>query len=712
MIKNNYFFIILGIILIGLSSASELVERTEHSDIYKNTDGTYTSHISSQKINMMDLEGNMKPYEEVTTFKETNDALEISWNDKYVRLVFKGIDKNPREGMASILNIFGEKELNLKKDLDMTTNIKKNRGHYYFDHRMNAEQLKEFYYDIETSAGVDCYFERSSLICDEQQIDFSEAVNEQGLTVEGTKNKIVIKGEDLSYIDPEVSIAYNDTGMVRFDYSTSQSCPTCDPYSIYNFTEYIGNEGSPSYQRKISWYRFPLNFSRGIDVIDLDFQTYFQTLDGDCSSTMVNIYEMDDETTNFYPSEGDEEGKEYIYNAAENGTEYTNISLTTEGTWQTADLGSNADEKLSEVSFTNYSFVLGFGDDYAKDASDSDSCEFKIRFHAINVTYNLSEDIPPITTATAKVLPFYTTYSFGSETPYSVNVSLSCYDANSSCKPNYPRYCVDTANTCTPTTIGNSTIISNEGINYIRYYSEDTKYNVENISSSIINISRDYESLQIRINETLVFNTSENFFDNETVEGIEEEINAYLGNCTGDGENYCLVPIKISSTIDKNISVHGLAINYDVTEYSWNNTDYEDTEYRIRIKLDGDLWDTEWSNSSDFSLKSSPPFFNTNITYPVPGLNFTNVSTIKINWTEAISLPPRFVRYFLEYTNNSGVNWYNIISNFGLVNTFDDDSTNKTLELNASTLETVYVRIPKNSTVTEANINWRGYNDG
>ncbi|MCX6722351.1 MAG: carboxypeptidase-like regulatory domain-containing protein, partial [Candidatus Staskawiczbacteria bacterium] len=57
----------------------------------------------------------------------------------------------------------------------------------------------------------------------------------------------------------------------------------------------------------------------------------------------------------------------------------------------------------------------------------------------------------------------------------------------------YPKYCVDTANTCTPATTydsGNKPIISAEGTSYIRYNSVDNANNTESIESSTIKIDK------------------------------------------------------------------------------------------------------------------------------------------------------------------------------------------------------------------------------
>lgn len=63
-----------------------------------------------------------------------------------------------------------------------------------------------------------------------------------------------------------------------------------------------------------------------------------------------------------------------------------------------------------------------------------------------------------------------------------VTVTLSPVDSGSGIAST--KYCVDQANTCTPTTSGISVGVSAEGINYVRYFSTDNVGNVENVKSA------------------------------------------------------------------------------------------------------------------------------------------------------------------------------------------------------------------------------------
>jgi hypothetical protein len=85
-------------------------------------------------------------------------------------------------------------------------------------------------------------------------------------------------------------------------------------------------------------------------------------------------------------------------------------------------------------------------------------------------------------------------YTFDTWTGYNVSVTLSCADnaGGDGCAGGYPKYCVDTTNTCNPVSAGTSyTVpveISTEGISYIRYYSSDVSSNAETVQSSTIKI--------------------------------------------------------------------------------------------------------------------------------------------------------------------------------------------------------------------------------
>lgn len=69
-----------------------------------------------------------------------------------------------------------------------------------------------------------------------------------------------------------------------------------------------------------------------------------------------------------------------------------------------------------------------------------------------------------------------------------ITINLSAVDSHSGIAQT--TYCVDTNNTCTPSTIGISTTITNEGDNYIRYGSTDNAGNNEAINSRLVKVDK------------------------------------------------------------------------------------------------------------------------------------------------------------------------------------------------------------------------------
>ena len=112
---------------------------------------------------------------------------------------------------------------------------------------------------------------------------------------------------------------------------------------------------------------------------------------------------------------------------------------------------------------------------------------------------------------------------------------------------------------------------------------------------------------------------------------------------------------------------------------------------------------------NDFCEYNHNPPINSTIIYPNGG-EFLSEAII-VNWTQPGDPDNDAVWYFLEYSNNSGVNWFNLVSSYGYENKLNDSSTNKELTFSGNENKTVYLRIPKNATVTKAKLNLGGYLD-
>ena len=177
----------------------EIINRSESSDTYSDGSGNFTSVIYASAINMKDSNGDYRPYEDVTSFSADENEMILEWNEKIVKLTFYTKDENDKKEKIS------DKSKLERNELKFETNIQKNRGGYYFNHTLDkTQQPQKLGYDIETE-NVECVIEGYSLICDEQKINFEQAVFEQNLTVEINKDFIEISGDDLSYVDPSIT---------------------------------------------------------------------------------------------------------------------------------------------------------------------------------------------------------------------------------------------------------------------------------------------------------------------------------------------------------------------------------------------------------------------------------------------------------------------------------------------------------------------------
>ncbi|MFH1592203.1 MAG: CehA/McbA family metallohydrolase, partial [Candidatus Woesearchaeota archaeon] len=94
------------------------------------------------------------------------------------------------------------------------------------------------------------------------------------------------------------------------------------------------------------------------------------------------------------------------------------------------------------------------------------------------------------------------------------------------------------------------------------------------------------------------------------------------------------------------------------------------------------------------------------ILYPNGGENISIITII--NWTQSMDPEGDYVRYFLQYSNNSGIDWYEIISNYGYENKLSDGPTEKNLTFIGNENKTVYIRIPKNAIITSTSLDIEG----
>jgi hypothetical protein len=219
----SFLFVILlvpfsssGILdLLGLGDpdpSNYLHSRGPDWDLHKQ-DGKFVKTQYMGQVNIPISEGSKHyaPYSDVTNFTITDNQMIIEWWDKNVTLEFYDKKNDKKEK-------FKDKNNTKKQELNFSSKKAKHKTSYYFTHNTTKEKNKQpdkFGYEITSSNGVDCKVSGYKLVCDEQVIDFTQAVVEQGLTVEMNDSNlsemfIEISGDSLEYIDPVVTYDYNN----------------------------------------------------------------------------------------------------------------------------------------------------------------------------------------------------------------------------------------------------------------------------------------------------------------------------------------------------------------------------------------------------------------------------------------------------------------------------------------------------------------------
>ena len=204
------------------------------------------------------------------------------------------------------------------------------------------------------------------------------------------------------------------------------------------------------------------------------------------SVKLSNIFYIDTTTPITSASGVKNDSSSYAFDTWTNSA-YVNVTLTvTSGggsdvhTYYCVDTSNSCTPSTEysspiHVSGDNVWYVRFFSNNTAGNKESTKSVIVKI------------DTIKPTTNASA-VKSDGSSYSFGSWTnsPY-VNVTLSCSDSGSGCNKIY--YCVDTSNSCIPSSVYSSPVhITTEGVSYIKYYAVDNANNTESVNSKTIKI--------------------------------------------------------------------------------------------------------------------------------------------------------------------------------------------------------------------------------
>ena len=147
------------------------------------------------------------------------------------------------------------------------------------------------------------------------------------------------------------------------------------------------------------------------------------------------------------------------------------VSLDSGATWTETQPAGNNDENWVTVASSADGLNLITGENPGR--------LYLYRSTVNSSPFVVSTSLIPVTTASA-------TTNLGP--PVNVNVTLTCNDGTGSgCNKTY--YCVDTNNSCTPTTVYSDTIVvSTKGTSYVRYYSTDLDGNTETTKNTPMTI--------------------------------------------------------------------------------------------------------------------------------------------------------------------------------------------------------------------------------
>jgi hypothetical protein len=586
-------------------SSLDIVNRSMMSDTFYNPlDKRYISRVYPKPVNMKNLSGQYVPYEEVTELTFDGQDLILRWNNKEVRLEI--YTKNKED----IKEKLKDKTAEEKKELNFKTNIQKGKGAYYFNHTLvedKQKQPKGIGYEIHTK-NVKCVVKNNGLKCDEQFIDFRQAISEQNFTIEFKNNNIEISGEDLSYIDPSITIdvedGSGDWGEIEYDGSDYD----WDDEDIDN----IGSRDTPWITR--GWIIFDIDtIDDSVLINDVDLYMYTQAIDtADCDDNDLDIrfYEMDKEDYDISPDNQAE--MEDLWEGIGDDVFYGGISDLDSGNEDSPiskDLGYAALSETQSLIDGNPTdrFMIGIKAEPEDEDLDYDC---NINFYDndggsnlpyIILTYTIPDAIAPTTSASATSPPGGSSYTFGTVTNNNVSITLSCSDGSGSgCKIGYPKYCIDTYNSCSPLTIYSSPInVSLGGVSYIRYYSKDNMNNSETVKSNTIKINRNYpKNVSLYVNSAQIWNYSDYFAETKTVNGFAQQLNNALASCTADSEGYCDIPITIHSDSAGKINITNINIYFNITEYLWNISALPAlSTYKVRIKSTDGLLNSSWDES-------------------------------------------------------------------------------------------------------------------
>ncbi len=130
-------------------------------------------------------------------------------------------------------------------------------------------------------------------------------------------------------------------------------------------------------------------------------------------------------------------------------------------------------------------------------------------------------------------------------------------------------------------------------------------------------------------------------------------------------------------------------------EYAWNCLAYDNDSH---FSFGTDMPNLFFVNKT---LVNSPPT-EVILLHPLGGQILD--TPIVINWTQSIDPEGGFVRYHIQYSKDSGINWQDILSNYGYENKFNNNLTQKELNFSIGENYTLYIRLPKRANISLATL--------
>jgi len=206
-----------------------------------------------------------------------------------------------------------------------------------------------------------------------------------------------------------------------------------------------------------------------------------------------------------------------------------------------------------------------------------------------------------------------TTTDSGTDTNWhssDVTVTLTPTDTSGSGVAN-TYYCVDQADSCTPTTAGTSVVVSTEGTNYVRFYSVDNVGNAETVTSATNTVKIDklhpstadiepgdisvQSGIAIPINATVIDSYSGILSVDLNYEYLNGTIKTLSMSNVGGDTYAATVPAQETST----------TLTYDIETTDNIGNSGNSTSYTITIK------DLVWNLDSEWNLVSTPKTLST-----------------------------------------------------------------------------------------------------